>query len=114
MTCRVHSEQVTIDHVGNPGQRMPIARIIVSEGPDDVVPAQAGGHHLVIDHVFRIIEVDEVEPDGAGEYNECNQPECGGYFPMNFPASLLLLAELHWQELSGEEYPVQSSQIQNR
>ena len=69
MAGGAESEQLAINHVGHPGQRMPVGVVAVqtAEGPRDAVPGEAGLDVRVGDNVTVVVVVDEVVPDDGPE-----------------------------------------------
>jgi len=60
MRAWIHPEQLAIEHVRDRGQRMPVLRVDVRERPDDAAPGKARAHVRVVEHVERIIVIDEL------------------------------------------------------
>src|SRR3981081_1962149 len=56
----IHAEQLAIQHVRNRRKRMPVLGMNMSEGPLDSAPRQARAHMCVVDHVKRIIIINEL------------------------------------------------------
>lgn len=55
------AEQAGIDHVRNPGQRVPIAFISYArEGPDHGIPRQSGDDMRVLEYLSGIVVINEV------------------------------------------------------
>src|SRR2546426_2071576 len=50
-------KEATVDHVGHPGQWMPVARVECLESPNDAPPAHTSRHNWIFSYVFRIIIV---------------------------------------------------------
>ena len=61
MPTRLGAVEAVIDHVRNPGDRMPIARMIGLEGPGQTVAGDAMLDGGIINNVIRIVVIDEVE-----------------------------------------------------
>ena len=59
MSRRIEAEPGAIEHVRNPGQRMPIRGVSSFEGPQNSGPAQAAVNVKVAKNVCRIVEGDE-------------------------------------------------------
>lgn len=49
-----------VEHVGDPGNRVPVAGVKRGEGPFEVFDTQAGINMLIGDDIDRVVEVDEV------------------------------------------------------
>ena len=60
MWARIQSVELTVQHVGEPGDRMPVAFFRGSGGPDDIAKCQPGFDMQVFENIFRIIEVDKI------------------------------------------------------
>src|SRR5271167_2250 len=56
---RIELKKPVIEGVREPGQRMPVGRIVGGEGPCQRVPGQTRFHVEVIGHIFVVIVVDE-------------------------------------------------------
>ena len=84
MPAGPEAEQLTIHHVRNRRERMPVLRMNVRERPSNAVPAQAGANVRVLDHVSRVVIIDELKAkrlteDRPGDRKDknadsCNQP----------------------------------------
>ena len=59
MPDRIEPEELNIEHVGKPGEGMPVGSITAGEGPGDICPTQTGQHVRVLRHVFRVVEIGE-------------------------------------------------------
>jgi hypothetical protein len=76
----IEAEELAIEHVGEPGQRMPVAGVPGGESPTPAVQAEAALDHVVLGHIVRIVEVEELAvedwPVGAdGSDREQNAEE---------------------------------------
>ena len=58
--ARIHSEQLAVEHVRDRRQRMPVLRMDMRERPDNPAPGQARAHVRVVEHVKRIVIIDEL------------------------------------------------------
>src|ERR1700736_2832723 len=56
----IHSKQLAIEHVRNRRERMPVLGMNMSEGPLDPSPRQARAHVRVVEHVKRIVVINEL------------------------------------------------------
>jgi len=56
----IQPEQLDIEHVGHPGQGMPIAGVVGGEGPECARPGQAGLHLWVLGDVILVVEIEEL------------------------------------------------------
>jgi len=56
---RVQSKPTHIDHMGKPGQRVPVACVMRGKRPFDVLPVDSGGNMRVIEDVLRIVVIDK-------------------------------------------------------
>src|SRR5437016_5702478 len=59
MSARVAAENLTVEHVRKPRQRMPVARMPLRERPDDSFLGQPAPHDQIFGDVIRIIRADE-------------------------------------------------------
>ena len=59
MRLGVEGEELHIDHVGDPRERMPVRRVDAGEGPADVVQREAVGDRGIDLDVGDVVEVDE-------------------------------------------------------
>ena len=55
------AEDLAVEHVREPGQRMPVVVFQAREGPGDRIPGQALGDVLVVVDVAVVVEIDEAE-----------------------------------------------------
>ena len=55
---RPQAEELDVEHVGEPGQRVPV-RGVVAEGPAEPAPREPGGHRRVVEDVGVIVVGDE-------------------------------------------------------
>ena len=70
MPTRVKSEELGVQHVGEPRQRMPVARKAGLEGPGDALPAKPVHHAKVRADVGGIIVIDKI---ASGHRPKCRQ-----------------------------------------
>ena len=56
-----------VEHVRQPGERMPVGGVEMAEGPDHVLPAQAAGDVRVAIDILVVVKVHEAVPDGPAE-----------------------------------------------
>src|SRR6516164_1239691 len=68
MGTRIHTEQLTIEHVRDRGQRMPVLGMNVGKRPADTVPGQASTHMRIVEHVKRIVIINELMPKRLSEH----------------------------------------------
>ena len=62
----VQPEQLAIEHVAQPGEGVPVGRMEGAERPEHAGAGQPTAHVHVLDHVLRVVEVDEpVAHDGG-------------------------------------------------
>ena len=60
MRAGVDAEELDVHHVRDPRERMPVAGITGCERPLDIGGRETGDDVRVLDHVLRVVEVDEV------------------------------------------------------
>ena len=77
MPGRMILEKLIVQHVGHPGERMPVARISDIEGPGKALRGQTCLHVRVLGHVDIVIVVDEAisehgRVDGKRHHHEQN------------------------------------------
>ena len=60
MTAGSQSKELAIEHVRNRGERMPVARVSVSERPRDAAQRQAACDDRIAVNVRFIIKIDEI------------------------------------------------------
>jgi hypothetical protein len=60
MPSRLQSEELHIDHMGDPGQGMPVAGMARGERPQDPLHGKAVLNVPVFGDVIRIIEINEI------------------------------------------------------
>ena len=59
MRAGIGAEQFAIQHVREPGERMPVRRVETRERPAEAVPRQAGQHGMIFGDVFLVVEIHE-------------------------------------------------------
>src|ERR1043166_1899818 len=69
MPARLQPEQLTVEHVRERGQRMPVARVRVRKRPDHIAEAQSSAHDRVLVDVNVIVEVNEIMPKRLPEHD---------------------------------------------
>src|SRR5579862_509056 len=62
MSCSIEMEELVIQRMREPGQRMPISLLGRSERPTDRIPAEAGANVRILGDVTIVIVVDETMP----------------------------------------------------
>ena len=77
MGAWIQAEQLAIEHVRDGRERMPVLRMNMGERPPDAAPGQACAHMHVVEHVKRIVVVNELMPkclaeNRPGERNQKN------------------------------------------
>src|SRR5271157_2390219 len=55
----IESEQLVIDHVRDPGKRMPVIVIICRKGPRNTLEGESMFDVGIVNYYFRIVEIDE-------------------------------------------------------
>jgi len=75
MTCRVKSEPLAIQHVGQPGDRMPVGKMKGCKCPLYVLPGQAPLHVIIEISVIVVIDKKkmpdwDVEQQSYCRYNQ--------------------------------------------
>src|ERR1051326_754904 len=63
MAASKHPEQLAIDHVANPSQWMPVARVKGGKCPGNPRECNTAIHHWIVLDIGRVIESDEAMPD---------------------------------------------------
>ena len=69
------TEDLAIEHMRKPGERMPIAGGSGGEGPDDVAPTQALLDERVIRDIDAVVEADEIVSDSLEVWKEGEKEE---------------------------------------
>lgn len=70
----IHSKELAIQHVRQPGDRVVVINVDIDKGPLDAIPGDPISNGLVFEHVIGIIILHEiVVPDGPKE-GEGDQP----------------------------------------
>ena len=68
-------EQLTIEHVRNCRERMPVERVRVRESPRDSAQAQPTRHDRISVNVSLIVEVNEIVPERLSEHDPGDRDE---------------------------------------
>ena len=67
MSAGMQSIQLAVQHVGKPGQRMPIVSLNAGERPDNSLERQPPGDHWIIIHIMIVVEVNELMAKSLAE-----------------------------------------------
>src|SRR4051794_34526901 len=67
MSPRLETVKLTIQHMGNGGERMPIVCVHMSEGPPDPVEGKTVRDRWILVNVVIVIVVDELVPKGLAK-----------------------------------------------
>ena len=73
MAGRLQSVELTVQHVRQPGQRMPVCRAKTFKSPDDTGPCQPGLDVLVFRYVLLVIISEELVGDGRQEKRKSDE-----------------------------------------
>src|SRR4029077_20118516 len=63
MATRKHAEELAIDHMCDPSERMPVYRVKSGKRPGESLERNTAIHHWIILDIRRVIESDEAMPD---------------------------------------------------
>ena len=75
MRAWIHAEQLTIEHVRNRRERVPVLRMNVRERPRNAPPRQSRAHMRVVEHVKRIVIIDELVANSLAEHRPCDRDQ---------------------------------------
>lgn len=75
MRTGIDPEQLTIEHVRNRRERMPVLGMDMGEGPPDPMPAQPRTHVGVVVNVKRIVVVDKLMMERLPEHRPRDRDE---------------------------------------
>ena len=67
MSARVQTVKLTVQHMGKPGQGMPVVGMGLGECPDDSFERQASGDLSVLEDILAVIKIDELVPKRLAE-----------------------------------------------
>ena len=67
---RIQPVHGAIQHVRNPGQRMPIAGVSRDKGPLDSINGDPLPHDLIVEDVVVVIVIEELKAGGLSEHSE--------------------------------------------
>jgi hypothetical protein len=59
--ARVQPEELHVEHVGEPGERVPVRHVRAEEGPGGSLQGEALAHDLISEDVGVVVAVDELE-----------------------------------------------------
>ena len=59
----IQTKELAVQHMREPGERMPVGGVKRGEGPGNSVQRQAAGDHGIVPDVKRVIEIDELVTD---------------------------------------------------
>ena len=60
MSARIQTIKLTVQHMGNPGQRMPVGGMEMGEGPDDSLDRQTARDLRILIDIVAVIKIDEL------------------------------------------------------
>jgi len=75
MRAWIHAEQLAIEHVRNRRERVPVLRMNVRERPRNAPPRQARAHVRVVEHIKRIVIIDELMANSLAERRPCDRDQ---------------------------------------
>src|ERR1700680_5155602 len=67
MSARIQSIELTVQHVRDRCQRMPVSRMGVSKRPNNTVGSEAPGYLCILVDIARIVIINEVVPERLAE-----------------------------------------------
>lgn len=85
------AENLGIEHVGNPRERMPIGSVKMGEGPRDALKGETARDHRIVADVFGVVVIDEVKSVHLPINAEDGEREAEA----NKHARLIAAAEIH-------------------
>ena len=83
--ARVEPEELDVEHMREPGDRVPVGHLQRRERPADPSPGQATPHHGVVGHVPVVVEEEEVVTGHLGVEQQRAQEERGSDAPPGVP-----------------------------
>ena len=60
MARRLQTEELAIQHMGDPGQRVPVAGVHMGKRPNDSIQFEAAGDRRVFEDVIAVVEINEL------------------------------------------------------
>ena len=96
----VGAEQLTIQHMGKPGQRMPVTGVACGKGPDNAVSGKAGLDVLIVSNVLVVIVVYETVSVDRPERREGCQAQKNTYRQVPARAERLVLCAGRFAHIS--------------
>ena len=81
MAAGVQAKDLTINHVRDRGQGVPILRVDVGERPDHSVPGQPGTNDCIFENIGTIVVVHEIKPRCLAKHSEddCSKADVDQY-----------------------------------
>lgn len=79
MSSRVQSKKLAINHVRDPGERMPVgsSAMQLSKRPDKAVPADPFPNDGVLRHIIEVVVISKAARQNTREYQEGKNPDKG-------------------------------------
>jgi hypothetical protein len=62
-----------IDHMGDPGEGVPVGRMIFRKSPENVFKRHPGCHMGIVTDIFAVVEIDEIKIPNRPVSQECAQ-----------------------------------------
>jgi hypothetical protein len=75
MAACVHAEELAVDHMRDPRERMPVCRVERGERPSESRERNTAIDHWIFADVRGVVERDELMPDHLCVNSECNCPQ---------------------------------------
>ena len=79
MACRIEAEQLTVEHVGKYGHRMPVALDGVCKCPNDTDNRDTRCNMMIVGDVNLIVVINKIKCYGNTEDGACDQCQAKTY-----------------------------------
>ena len=57
VTARIQTVKITVDHVGYPGDRVPVALMVCRKGPDNIIYGQPFNYPGIFINISAVVEI---------------------------------------------------------
>ena len=77
MAAGIQREQLAVEHVRKPRQRVPVGKLRRAKGPNDTVLRNASLNDAVSRDIIAVGEINKLEAVNLQKYGQCNETQAG-------------------------------------
>src|ERR1700719_3292715 len=97
MPARAEAVELAVQHVGKPGERVPVRRVRLGERPDNSFARQPAKDLRILIHIRAVIEIDELVMNRLAE----NQPNYRGQTKAEAGNDPAIVWSCSWNDCDG-------------